>query len=122
MDSRRDKRFEEQNKVLIEDKGQALETAALGAINASTHDLSVSGAWLCCDQDFPVGYVLRIEIELEGAEKPLKVDGEVIWSRPSADGPHFDLGVEFLHNLPDTILSLLKHLYGKKGGVPSSVS
>ena len=122
MDSRRDKRFEEKNNVLIEDKGQALETASLGAINACTHDISVSGAWIFCDQSFPVGYVLKIVIELEGAEKPVEVDAEVAWSRPNADGRRFDLGVEFLHNLPETILSLLAHLYGKKDGVPSSVS
>lgn len=122
MDSRRDKRFEERNSVLIEDKGQSLETASLGAINAYTHDISVAGAWICCDQSFPVGYVLKIVIALEGVEKPVEVDGEVAWSRPNPDGRHFDLGVEFLHNIPETILSLLGHLYGKKDGVPSSVS
>ncbi len=122
MDNRRDKRFEERDNVLIEDKSQAQETASLGAINAYTHDLSVTGAWLCCDQSFPVGYVLKIVLELEGAERPVEVDGEVVWSRSNQDGRHFDLGVEFLHNIPDTILSLLKHFYEKKGALPSSVS
>jgi hypothetical protein len=71
---------------------------------------------------FPVGYVIRIAIDLGSGEPPVEVDGEVIWARESRDGKHFDIGVEFLHRIPDTILSLLKHFYGKKDAIPSSVS
>jgi hypothetical protein len=122
MENRREKRFGEHTNVLLKDKSQAQETAPLGAVNAYTHDMSVSGAWVCCEMSFPVGYVIRIAIDLGSGEPPVEVDGEVIWARESRDGKHFDIGVEFLHRIPDTILSLLKHFYGKKDAIPSSVS
>jgi len=122
MENRREKRFGERTSVLLKDKSQAHETAPLGTVNAHTHDMSVSGAWLCCEMSFPVGYVIRIALDLGRGEPPVEVDGEVIWSRESRDGKHFDIGVEFLHRIPDTILSLLKHFYGKKDAIPSSVS
>jgi hypothetical protein len=122
MDNRRDKRFEERDGVLLKDKSLAQETAALGAVNAYTHDISVSGAWVCCESSFPVGYVIRIAIDLGEDEPPVEVDGEVVWSRESQDGRRFDIGVEFLHRIPDTILALLRHFYGKKEDIPSSVS
>jgi hypothetical protein len=122
MENRREKRFDEHDNVLLEDKSQAQETAPLGVVNAYTHDISMSGAWVCCEMNFPVGYVLRIGIDLGENEPPVAVDGEVVWSRESQDGRHFDMGVEFLHRIPDTLLSLLKHFYGKKDGLPTSVS
>ena len=122
MDNRKDKRFEELNNVLIKDKGQSQKTAANSGVNAYTHDISVSGAWICCKRDFPIGSVVRILIELEETDKPFEVDAEVVWTRKGKNDRHFDIGVEFLHSIPDTILLLLRHFYGKKVGVPASVS
>jgi hypothetical protein len=122
VDNRRDKRFEERDDVLLEDKSQTAQAAAREAVKAYTHDVSVSGAWICCERDFPVGYVIRIAIDLGAGEPPVDLDGEVIWSRPNPDGRQFDIGVEFLHSIPATILTLLRHFYGKKDGLPSSVS
>jgi hypothetical protein len=122
MDNRKDKRFTEHNNVLIRDKGHTSMTADAGGVNGHTHDISVTGAWICCKLDFPVGRVVRIAIDLEETRQVLEVDGEVIWARRNDDGRHFDFGVEFLHEIPDTILSLIRHLYGKKVGVPSMIS
>ena len=122
MENRKDKRFREQNDVLIKDMGEPAETAAGSRINAYTHDISVSGARICSKRDFPVGYVLRIVIDLENTDEPFCVDGEVIWIRKNKNNRDFDIGVEFLHNISDTILSLIKHFYGKKVGIPSAVS
>jgi hypothetical protein len=30
--------------------------------------------------------------------------------------------VQFLHNIPDTILALIRHFYGKGVGIPSLIS
>ena len=122
MESRKDKRFREQNNVLIKDKARALKNVSNGGINAYTHDISLSGAWICSEVDFPVGYVIRIMIEFAGTDQCVEVDGEVIWTQRSEDGQHFDIGVEFLHKFSNTILSLIRHFYGKNVGVPSSVS
>jgi hypothetical protein len=122
MENRKDRRFLERNNTRIKDAGQATKTSAKRGINAHTHDISVTGARISSSQDFLVGYVIRIVIDLGGADPALEVDGEVVWTRKSEDGTGFDIGVEFLHNLSDTILLLIKHFYGKDVGIPSSVS
>jgi PilZ domain len=121
MEQRKDKRFEEENDVFIKDKARALRNLPEGGVAAHTHDISVTGAWICCPQDFPIGYVIRVFIDLDGTDC-LDVDGEVIWSRKSEDGLSFDIGVEFQHDLPDTVLALIRHFYAKKVALPSIVS
>jgi len=121
MENRKDKRFEEQNTVFIKDKIRALKNLPEGGIAAHTHDISVTGASICCPQDFPIGYVIRVFVDLDGANY-LDVDGEVIWSRKSEDGGSFDLGIEFRHDIPDTVLALIRHFYGKKVALPSVVA
>jgi hypothetical protein len=122
MENRKDKRLGEQNDVLIKYACQALKAAPNGGINAYTHDISVTGARICTKLDFPVGYVIRIGIDLKRTHQSLSVDGEVIWVRRGKNGKHFDIGVKFLHIVPDTFLPLIKHIYGKQAGIPSSVS
>jgi hypothetical protein len=122
MDNRKDKRFREDNRVLIKDTGEAPGTGGSVGINAHTYDISVSGARICSKLDFPVGYVIKIVLDLERTNQSFSVDGEVIWSRRSKNGKEFDIGVEFLHSISDTILFLIKHFYGKKVGIPSQVS
>lgn len=122
MEHRKDKRFSEQNKVLIKTPSEVREKGANGGINAYTRDISLSGARICSKQDFPVGSVIRIVIDLERTHQSLKVDGEVKWTRQSEEEEHFDIGVEFLHSISQTLLSLIKHLYSEREGIPSSIS
>lgn len=122
MENRKDKRFGERNDVLIKNRCQAPETAANGGVNAYTHDLSVTGARIRTKQDFPVGHVIRIGIDLKRTQKSFKVDAEVIWTRKSKNGKRFDIGVEFLHSVPDSYILLIAHFCGKQVGIPSSVS
>ncbi|MGZ5424707.1 MAG: PilZ domain-containing protein [Candidatus Aminicenantales bacterium] len=122
MENRKDKRFLERDSTRIKDMCLDQETSGKRGVNAYTHDLSVSGARISSTLDFPVGYVLRIVIDLGGADPSLEVDGEVVWTRKNEDGKRFDIGVEFLHNLSDTILLLINHFYGKEVGIPSLVS
>ena len=122
VENRKDKRFVEQDKVLIKAMGQARETAVAAAINASTHDISLTGARIHTKLVFPVGYVMRIIIDLKRTRHPLSVEGEVVWTRKDEDGKHYDIGVKFLHTVPDTILLLIANFYGKQAGIPSSIS
>ncbi len=122
MENRKDKRFGEQNNVLIKYVCPAPGTATIGRINARTHDMSVTGARIRTKVDFTVGSFIRIGIDLKRTQQFLRVDAKVIWIRKSKKGKHFDIGVEFLHSVPDTIIMLIAHFYGKQAGIPSSVS
>ncbi len=124
MDNRKDKRFMERNTVFVKSTSEGSEVLYGRGINAHTHDISLSGARICTPHYFPIGSVVRIVIDLERTHQSIKVDGEVKWTKKSEeDDDLFESGVEFLHSISQTLLSLIKHLYSdKNGGIPTAVS
>lgn len=122
MEKRKEKRFIEQDDVLIKDECLALHTATDGVIYGLTRDISLSGTRVISRQVFPVGCVWRMLIDLKKSNEFLRVDGKVIWVKKSKNAQRFIIGVEFLHSYPDTIRLLIKHLYGREGEVPAAVS
>jgi hypothetical protein len=124
MDKRKDKRFLERNTIFIKSTSEGHEPVYGIGVNAYTHDISLSGARICSSQYFPIGSVVRIVIELERTHQSIKVDGEIKWSKKSEEEDDlFESGVEFLHSISQTLLSLIKHLYAEKnGGIPTAVS
>ena len=125
MDNRKDKRFMERNTVFIKSTSENGDAFYGHGINAHTHDLSLSGARICTPHYFPVGSVVRIVIDLERTHQSIKMDGEVKWTKKSEeDDDLFESGVEFLHSISQTLLSLIKHLYAERNGagIPASIS
>jgi hypothetical protein len=124
MDNRKDKRFLERNTVFIKSTSNGAEAYYGHGINAHTHDVSLSGARICTPHYFPVGSVVRIVIDLERTHQSIKVDAEIKWTKKSEeDDDLFESGIEFLHSISQTLLSLIKHLYAERnGGIPTSVS
>jgi hypothetical protein len=122
VDNRKDKRFDERNDVLIQNTLLGWDPGAPIRINAHTYDISVSGARISCKAGFPTGTVLHILIYFKKTDQILSVDGEVKWSRRCKGGRRSEIGVEFLHSIPETIVSLISHFYSKEIRIPSSVS
>jgi hypothetical protein len=124
MDNRKDKRFLERNKIFIKSTSEGHEPVYGIGINAYTYDISLSGARIYSSLYFPVGSVVRIVIELERTHQSIKVDAEIKWSKKSEEEDDlFESGVEFLHSISQTLLSLIKHLYAERnGGIPTSIS
>ena len=120
MQNRRDKRFRQWNRVALKDAPGG-EGPPAPPINAYTYDLSLKGARIFCERYHPAGSVVRLQIELVGSGQTLRVDAEVKWSRWNSVENVFEMGVEFLHELSQTIMTLLKHLYGEPTGLPASV-
>ena len=111
--------------VFIKSTSEGAEAFYGHGINAHTHDLSLSGARICTPHYFPVGSVVRIVIDLERTHQSIKMDGEVKWTRKSdEDDDLFESGIEFLHSISQTLLSLIKHLYAERTdvGIPTSIS
>jgi hypothetical protein len=119
---RKDKRFEEKNKVVIQfalvDHG---ENSSAG-INAITRDISLGGARIIAPKSYPVDTVMRIEINLSKSGQIVKIDGIVRWSKQSSDDDTYELGIEFLHKISKSVLSLIRHLYGGDQGIPSTIA
>jgi len=119
---RRDKRFKEKNEVTIQYTADRRKFNKYIEINATTFDLSISGARIHSKKSFPINTVLRIQIDLKKSNQVIKVDGKVKWVERMSGEDLYEIGVEFLHDISKTVLSLLRHLYGEDTGIPSTVS
>jgi Tfp pilus assembly protein PilZ len=122
MNMRKEKRIEERNPVVIKSfsKGNG-PTTSLSA-NAYTYDLSLGGTRLFTDTPFAVGTIIRIVIELARTCQSIQVDGEVKWARENEAEGVYEIGVEFLHDISQTILTLIRHLYSAGSEIRTSVT
>jgi Tfp pilus assembly protein PilZ len=122
MNMRKEKRIEERNTVVIRSAGSANGLHANLSANAYTYDLSLGGTRLFTDRPFAVGTTIRILIELAKTCQTIQVDGEVKWMRRNEAEGVYEIGVEFLHHISQTILTLIRHLYGAGSEIPSNVT
>jgi len=122
MNKRKEKRIEERNVVIIKSAGDGKGPYANLGINAYTYDLSLGGTRLFTEKEFAAGTVIRIVIELAKTCQTIQVDGEVKWVRKNDAVGLYEVGVEFLHNISQTILTLIRHLYSAGSEIPSCVT
>jgi Tfp pilus assembly protein PilZ len=122
MNMRKEKRIEERNSVVIKsaEDGKG-HSAKLGA-NAYTYDLSLGGTRLFTEKSLTVGTVIRIVIDLAKTAQSIQVDGKVKWVRRNEADGIYEIGVEFLHHISQTVLTLIRHLYSAGSEIPSSVT
>jgi len=119
-EKRKERRIKEENRVLIEVPGKAGPTGGL-EINALTQDISLGGARiLMIDELFPVGSALKMTLYLSKSRQIVKVHGLVRWARTVETGL-YEMGVEFEHGIPASVMALINHLYKKDQNVLSSV-
>ena len=119
---RKDKRFTEKNKVMIHFALDSHENGRSKGIKAITRDISLGGARIISPKLYPVNTVMRIEIILSTSGQNVKLDGIVRWSKVSSKEETYELGIEFLHKISKSVLSLIRHLYGEKPNIPSTIS
>ncbi len=121
LNQRKEKRFNEENDVLIQYVVEGKKSDKYLGINAFTQNISMSGARIISKKRFPIDTVLRIQIDLSKSKQVIKVDGKVKWVKEGTEKDSYDMGIEFLHEISKTVLSLIKHLYGEATGIPSKI-
>ena len=121
MEKRKEKRFREENEVFIKSATNGKDSSNSVEVNAHTFDISLGGARVCSEKFFDIGTIIRMEIELKRTGQSVRVDGEIKWFRDNEDEDVFEFGVEFLHSISHTLLSLIKHLYAEREGIPTAV-
>ena len=119
MENRREKRIKERNAVFIKSAEENREIHYGVGINAYTYDLSLGGARLFTEKHFPVGTTIRVVIDLARTGQSVQIEGEVKWVKESEEEGLFEMGIEFLHQISQTILSLIRHLYTTGTGLSS---
>lgn len=118
FERRKRQRFVERNEVLIRtalDRYQGAGTAA------HTFDLSTGGARIVTSKAYPVGTSIRIRLGLNGMDQVVVLDGDVRWTKPKDDEELFEIGVEFQKLTSQAVLALIRHLYGRNEGIPTTV-
>jgi c-di-GMP-binding flagellar brake protein YcgR len=117
---RKDRRIREENRVVIEVPGKWGPEGG-PEINALTQDISLGGARiLMMDEIFPVGSVLKMTLYLSKSRQIVKVHAKVRWAR-TIENSFYEMGVEFEHGIPTSVMALINHLYKKDQNVPSTV-
>jgi c-di-GMP-binding flagellar brake protein YcgR len=116
---RKRNRFVERNDVLIR---TSVDKYHGPGIAAHTYDLSTGGARIVTSKSYAVGAVIRVRLELAGTDQYVSLDGEVKWTRANEDGDLYEMGVEFQRLTSQAVLTLIRHLYGRHEGVPSTVA
>lgn len=121
MERRSYKRVNEENKVIIEVMPDSMKTNKKEEIYAFTQDISLGGARILTDKFFPIGTVFRIDVFLGRSKQHFNVDGEVKWVKSLVDDGLFAIGVKFLHEVPKSVLTLLRHLYCKEEKIETTM-
>ena len=119
-EKRRDKRIKEENRVVIEvfpsgGRGEGL------AINAFTKDISLTGARIWTHLLFPLNSKLNLTLYLSRSKQLVRIRATVKWGKECYDGLH-EIGVHFQHEIPDVLMALINHFYGKEEGIPTEVN
>jgi hypothetical protein len=121
-DRRKDSRENEENKVVIEYFASLGDSIGKTEIYALTRDISVGGARIVTDWYFPVDTFFKITLALSKTRQEVLLDGRVRWIKSLDDADDlFEVGVEFLHDIPETTLALIRHILEIEREIPSTV-
>jgi Tfp pilus assembly protein PilZ len=118
-EKQRKKRIIEENKVEI----KTVKPNSAGDIvtsNAFTRDLSLGGARILTNTPFQLNSELTITLHLAKSNQQAKVNARVVWLKSIDNGSH-EIGVEFLHEIPASVLMLINHIYGKDPSIPTII-
>jgi c-di-GMP-binding flagellar brake protein YcgR len=117
---RKERRIREENRVIIEVPGKWGPEGG-PEVNALTQDISLGGARiLMMDEFFPVGAFLKMTLYLSRSKQIIKLHAKVRWARTIENG-FYEMGVEFEHGIPASVMALINHLYKKDQNVPIAI-
>jgi len=119
FERRKRNRFVERNGVLVRTSVDKYQGAGIAA---HTYDLSTGGARIITAKSYAVGTVIRVRLDLAGTDQFVNLDGEVKWVRPRENEDLYEMGVEFQRLTSQAVLTLIRHLYGRHDGIPSTVA
>jgi len=115
QERRGDSRINEEDKVSVEILSGENPSAQIPPINALTKDISPGGVRIMSGVRLEAGTRVRLEIVLSGRRRLIKVKGIVRWFRSVYEEDLFEMGIEFAGLTPEDRVSLLEHVYKKRG-------
>jgi hypothetical protein len=118
-EKRKDRRIKEENRVVIEIASADAQAGSFTA-NAFTMDLSLTGARIWTDRLYPLNSKLKLTLYLSRSKKIIRIYSTVRWMKGSVEGL-YEMGVQFQPGIPDAVMALINHIYGRDQGIPTVI-
>lgn len=117
-DKRKEKRVKEENKLIchIVSDNETLNRKKI--FYTLTKDISLGGVNIRTDTFLPIDTVVKIELSLPKIQKVVTIRGKVKWAKSLYGDEVYEIGLEFVDTPPNTIVSLIGHLYGSQKDSP----
>jgi len=112
MQKRKDRRIRQWNNAVMKAAPKCQDSPPPAEVKAFTYDLSLGGARIRSAKPIELGTVLRLNIELVRSHETVNLKGQVKWVKRDEAENIFELGIEFDHDTAQTVMILMKNLYG----------
>jgi len=117
-ENRKDERIREEKKVVIEFYPRGNVHRPKNVTYALTRDVSEGGVKLLADKYFPVGTLLKITMSLSRTRQIVNLVATVRWVKNFQTSDLFEMGIEYMHEIPESVLSMMKDQNGKEAKTP----
>jgi hypothetical protein len=118
-EKRKNERIKEEKKVVIEFYPGGKDLRPKNVTYALTRDVSEGGVRLLTDRYFPVGTLLKITMSLARTRQIVNVVATVKWVTNFQTSDLFEMGIEYMHEIPESVLYMMKDQNGKEGKASS---
>ena len=107
-EKRKDPRLREEQKVVIEFYPRGRTPRPKNVTYALTRDVSEGGVRPLADKYFPVGTLLKITMSMARTKQIVNVVATVKWVTNFQTSDLFEMGIEYMHEIPESVLSMMK--------------
>ena len=114
QDRRKEKRIQEENKVVFSLEPGPDGSEPLESYNALTFDISPGGIRIVSCAAIPLGARIRMDLVLSRIRKVVHVEGTVRWVNRLFGGDLYEAGIGFSKISPEDQLLLLSYAYRRE--------
>ncbi|MGD9347133.1 MAG: PilZ domain-containing protein [Candidatus Aminicenantes bacterium] len=112
-EKRKNQRYKEEKKVVIEFYPGEKELRPKNVTYALTRDVSEAGVRLLTDRYFSVGTLLKITLSSSRTKRIVNVVAEVKWVQNFHTSDLYEMGIEFMHEIPESVKTMMSDHRGK---------
>ena len=118
-EKRKDERFKEEKKVVVEFYPGGKELRPNNVTYALTRDISEGGVKLLTDRYFSVGTLLKITMSLSRSRQIVNVVAKVRWVQNFYTSDLYEMGIEYMHEIPESVKTMMSDHQGRDPEIPS---
>jgi hypothetical protein len=118
-EKRKDERFKEEKKVVVEFYPGDKELRPKNVTYALTRDISEGGVKLLTDRYFSVGTLLKITMSLTRSRQIVNVVAKVKWVQNFYTSDLYEMGIEYMHEIPESVKTMMSDHQERDPEIPS---